>query len=148
MKKILLRSGSAEKTKQIGRLIGKHLLTGATVTLRGELGSGKTTLIKGIVRGLGASSEKIVSSPTFVLIHEYKINGLKKQVYHIDWYRLRSVQGEDAALAEECFSSGAITLVEWPERGQSLIPSNALAIRISHLGIHSRNIQVCFPVLR
>ncbi len=142
MKKILLHTDSAEKTKRIGRIIGKHLLPGAVVTLQGELGAGKTTLVKGIAKGLGLASEKIVSSPTFVLIHEYTA---RKKIYHIDWYRLRSVEGADEALAEECFASDSITLVEWPERGKSLIPLNAVAIRISHRGFCSRSLEIFFP---
>lgn len=140
--KITLVSRSATETKKVGRMLGKYLLPGTVVALRGELGSGKTTLVKGIARGLGVVSEKIVSSPTFVLIHEYEG---RVKVYHLDWYRLRSVKGPDEALAEECFTPRAVTLVEWPERGKFLIPSKAIKIKLSHRGPRERNISVSLP---
>ena len=142
MKKITLISNSAAQTKRIGKILGKFLLPGSVVALQGELGSGKTTLVKGIAKGLGVASEKMVSSPTFVLIHEYEG---REKIYHLDWYRLRAVEGTDESLAEECFNSQAVTLVEWPERGKTLIPRKALAIQLSHCGLRSRNILVSFP---
>jgi tRNA threonylcarbamoyladenosine biosynthesis protein TsaE len=137
--KINLVSRSAAETRKIGRILGKHLLPGTVVALKGKLGSGKTTMVKGIAKGLGVASEKIVSSPTFVLIHEYEGRG---KVYHLDWYRLRSVQGPDEALAEECFTSRAVTLVEWPERSRFLIPREAIKVRLSYRGLSTRNISV------
>ena len=99
-------------------------------------------MVKGIAKGLGVASEKTVSSPTFVLIHEYSGRGT---VYHLDWYRLPKVQGADEAMAEECFSSKAVTLVEWPERGRALLPSGTVRIGLSHRGPRSRLISVSFP---
>ena len=140
--KLTLISDSASKTKRIGRLLGKHLTPGAVVALQGELGAGKTTLAKGIAKGLGVASERSVSSPTFVLIHEYAGRG---RVFHLDWYRLGRVEGADEAMAEECFASGGVTLVEWPERGGSLLPALAVRVRLAHHGPKSRTIAVSFP---
>ena len=141
-KKIMLRSDSPQKTKRIGSLLGKSLPSGAVVALRGKLGAGKTTMVKGLAKGLGVKSEKIVSSPTFVLIHEYEG---RRKVYHLDWYRLRRVEGADEAMAEECFASGGVTLVEWPERGRSLLPPDSFSIQLSHRGPRLRAITLSFP---
>ncbi len=141
-KKITVVSQSAAQTKRIGTLLGKFLTPGAVVALKGELGSGKTTMVKGIAKGLGVASEKIVSSPTFVLIHEY---AGREKIYHLDWYRLNSVEGMDKALAEECFNSKGVTLVEWPERGREVIPRQAIAVHLSHQALHSRKISILFP---
>ena len=140
--RISLISNSAAKTKQIGKALGKYFLPGTVVTLQGALGAGKTTLVKGIAKGLGVASEKAVSSPTFVLIHEY---AGREKIYHLDWYRLPRVEGADEAMAEECFASQAVTLVEWPERGRSLIPLKSVRIRLTHRGPASRLISVSFP---
>ena len=140
--KLNLKSKSAAETKRIGRLLGKYFSSGTVVALQGELGAGKTTLVKGIAKGLGVASEKSVSSPTFVLIHEY---AGREKVFHLDWYRLSRVEGADESMAEECFASSGVTLVEWPERGHSLLPSRAVRIRLSHRGPKSRLIAVSFP---
>lgn len=132
-------SRSSAETKKIGSRIGRALRSGDVVALRGPLGSGKTTLVKGIARGLGHGSEKDVLSPTFVVIHEY--TGREK-IYHLDWYRLSSVRGVDRQLAEECFSSKAVTLVEWPEKGEALLPKDRIEVTLAHRGEDSRSIRI------
>ena len=134
-----LRTRSADETKRIGAKIGKILKPGDIVTLEGGLGAGKTTMVKGLARGLGVRNEKKVLSPTFVLVHEYPG---REKVFHIDWYRLREVRGSDALLAEECFGSQGVTLVEWPERGKDLLPKGILRIRVAHEGGDKRLIQI------
>ncbi|HXV19226.1 MAG TPA: tRNA (adenosine(37)-N6)-threonylcarbamoyltransferase complex ATPase subunit type 1 TsaE [Candidatus Omnitrophota bacterium] len=134
-----LRTRSADETKRIGSRIGKILKAGDVVTLEGGLGAGKTTMVKGLARGLGVKSDKKVLSPTFVLVHEYPG---REKVFHIDWYRLKEVSGADAHLAEECFGSQGVTLVEWPERGRDLLPKEALKIRVAHQGGDKRLIQI------
>ena len=138
---LTLTTNSAVKTKKIGRTLGKYLKAGDVVALEGPLGSGKTTMVKGIAKGLGVSSEKAVSSPTYVLIHEYKGRG---KIYHLDWYRVKAVRGADAELARECFTSGAVTLVEWPERGKKLLPPDALRVGMFHRGPKSRTLSFSF----
>ena len=132
-------SGSETQTKKIGEQLGKSLIAGDVVALYGELGAGKTTMVKGIVRGLGAKTGTQVSSPTYVVIHEYEG---KLKIYHLDWYRLKSVAGVDAALAEECFYSNGVTLVEWPERGERLLPDHRVEVRLKHQGPVTRAIEV------
>ena len=142
LRTISLTSHSAAETKKIGRILAKFLKAGDVVTLQGGLGAGKTTLVKGIAKGLGVPSENAVSSPTFVLVHEY--HG-RKRIFHLDWYRLKTLSDTDADLAEECFSSDAVTLVEWPERGKEIIPAGSLRIRLSHRGLLSRLLRFSFP---
>ena len=132
-------SHSETETKKIGEHLAKKLIAGDVVALYGNLGAGKTTLVKGIARGLGVKPEDQVSSPTYVVIHEYR--GKKLKLYHLDWYRLKNVRGVDEALAEECFYSKGITLVEWPERGEDLLPEHALRIKINHKNLTTRLIE-------
>ncbi len=132
-------SNSPSETKKIGGGIGRLLRENDVVALEGDLGSGKTTLVKGIAKGLGVSSEREVASPSFILIHEYQA---RKKIYHIDWYRLKSVQGMDALLAEECFRSQGVALVEWADRGKTILPSERILIRLKHRGPVTRAITV------
>ena len=142
MKKIFqIKTHSAAETKKFGKKFGGLLRAGDVVALEGELGAGKTTLVKGIAKGLGVQSERAVSSPTFVLIHEYQG---REKIYHLDWYRLKSVKDADAELAEECFSSNAVALVEWPKRGKPLLPKQRIEIELSHDGGSSRKIKLRF----
>ena len=142
MKTLQLISHSAAETKKIGRILAKFLKAGDVVALEGGLGAGKTTLVKGIAKGLGVASERAVSSPTFVLVHEY--HGREK-IFHLDWYRLKSLADTDADLAGECFALPAVTLVEWPERGEDILPMRRWRIRMSHRGPMSRRLVVSPP---
>jgi len=114
------------------------LKAGDVVALKGELGAGKTTLVKGIAVGLGCAEEDVLS-PTFVLINEYQG---REKVYHMDWYRLDSLGAQDAALAEECFAARAVSLVEWADRGQDVLPPGAIEIKLEHRGQNRRLIEV------
>ena len=132
-------SRSTAETVQFGKKLGRRLRAGDVVTLSGELGSGKTTLVKGIAEGLGVRSGKEVSSPTFVLIHEYQG---REKIYHLDWYRLKKVAGEDQFLAEECFQDKAVTLIEWPDRGRDVLPQNHWEIKLKYLSPKERMLEV------
>jgi tRNA threonylcarbamoyladenosine biosynthesis protein TsaE len=131
-------SRSPAETKAFGQKIGKRLKTGDVVALYGELGTGKTTLVKGIARGLGIP-ERRVASPSFVIIHEYE--GIQK-VYHVDWYRLRFVGETDGQMIRECFEGQGVTLVEWANRGEALLPKERLTVRLKPEGLRSRRIEV------
>ena len=131
-------SHSAAETKKIGERLARKLIPGSVVALYGELGAGKTTLVQGIARGLGVRPGTEVSSPTFVVIHEYQA---KIKIYHLDWYRLKKITGVDEAMAEECFYSQGVTLVEWPERGESILPEHYLEVRILHKNPTTRVIE-------
>ena len=132
-------SRSAAETKKIGEKIGRSLRAGDVVALSGELGAGKTTLVKGIAKGLGVPATEEISSPTFVLIHEYQG---REKIYHLDWYRLEKVEGEDRFLVEECFADNAVTLVEWPERAKNLLPRKHLEVRLKHVSEKERRLEV------
>lgn len=139
MKALNIKSNSPAETKRIGQTIGKELKAGDVVALVGELGAGKTTIAKGIAKGLGVPNEEDVLSPSFVLIHEYEG---REKIYHIDWYRLQSVKGSDEMLAEECFNSDGVTLVEWAERGRDIFPRDHIRVELTHKGPKSRLIKI------
>ena len=133
-------TNSSQETQRVGKKIGKLLKAGDVVALVGPLGSGKTTLVKGIAKGLGVKNEKEVASPTFVLIHEY--NG-RERIYHMDWYRLSKVGGMDKLLAEECFDSKGITLVEWADRGKKIFPKEHVRVTMKYLkGKEDRIVEI------
>jgi tRNA threonylcarbamoyladenosine biosynthesis protein TsaE len=139
MKPFKKKSRSAAETKKIAGALARHLAAGDVVALSGELGSGKTTFAKGLAKGLGVRTEREVSSPTFVLIHEY--SG-RLPVFHLDWYRLEKVEGADRDMAEECFDAPGVTLVEWPERGRALLPRERIEVRLKHAGQGRRAIEI------
>ena len=131
------RTRSEEETIALGEQIAAMLPPMAVVLLIGNLGAGKTTLAKGIVKGLGAASPEEVASPTFTLIHEYG-----DRVYHIDLYRLET----DAQLAtlglEELFDREAVVLIEWGERFPALMPAERFEIRLEAEGENGRRIEM------
>jgi len=110
---------SADETMELGRAFAAVLHGGEVVALFGDLGSGKTTLIKGIVAGLGA--HEAVSSPTFTIQHQY--HGKDGMIYHFDFYRIETPQGARSIGCEEFFDGDGICLVEWPERAVELLPA-------------------------
>jgi len=121
------KTASEEETIALGKELARQLPRRAAVLLIGNLGAGKTTLAKGIAKGLGAAEPDQVSSPTFTLIHEY---GNQHKLYHVDLYRLDRV-GEVAALGlEELFEKDSVVLVEWGERFPQIMPADRIEIRI------------------
>ena len=133
---------SAGQTRDLGESFGRSLKPGDVVALEGDLGAGKTTFVKGAAEGLGIKNPDDVSSPTFTMIHEYKG---RIKIYHLDWYRLSVVRGQDALLSEECFSKDAVTFVEWPQRGRNLLPQGHLRVRIRHEGGDQRMVEIEKP---
>ena len=139
-KPVIIKSEAPGETAAIGERIGRILAAGDIVALFGDLGSGKTVFVKGIAKGLEVPGADVrVTSPTFALIHEYQG---RERICHIDWYRLGSVGQTDAAMAEECFDSGGVTLVEWAERGVTTLPPERLEVRVSHAGVRARTIRL------
>jgi tRNA threonylcarbamoyladenosine biosynthesis protein TsaE len=133
------RTNSEEETIAFGERLAAGLPRRAVVLLIGELGAGKTTLAKGIVKGLGAADPDEVSSPTFTLIHEY---GAARKVYHVDMYRLESAREADALGLEEIFDREAVVLVEWGERFPRLMPAQRIEIRLDTDGDTGRELRV------
>jgi tRNA threonylcarbamoyladenosine biosynthesis protein TsaE len=133
----------ASQTKKLGEALGRSLKAGDVVALEGNLGAGKTTFVKGAAEGLGVTNPDDVLSPTFTMIHEY--SGRIK-IYHIDWYRLDAVRGQDALLSQECFDDNAVTFVEWPERGRALLPPCHIRVQIRHEGGDTRTVEIGRPL--
>lgn len=132
---------SAEETTQWGRELAKRLQTPVLVLLSGDLGSGKTTLTKGIVAGLGAATEDEVTSPTFTLVHVYGAPNAT-QVYHADLYRIESFHDFETLGLEEIFAKPAVVILEWSERFPLQSPWPQLRLRLEHLGGDARRITV------
>jgi tRNA threonylcarbamoyladenosine biosynthesis protein TsaE len=130
---------SADETIAWGRKLAGTLEPPLLVLLSGELGSGKTTLTKGIVAGLHAAQEDEVTSPTFTLIHEY---GSGKNVFHGDLYRIESFHDFETLGLEDVFTRPAILILEWSEKFPLKAPWPQLRLRLEHLGGDSRRITI------
>jgi tRNA threonylcarbamoyladenosine biosynthesis protein TsaE len=132
-------TGSAEETTRWGKEFAKRLQAPVLVLLTGELGSGKTTLTKGIVAGLGAAGEDEVTSPTFTLVHVY---GDAEKVYHGDLYRIESFHDFETLGLEDVFSTPAVVILEWSERFPLQSPWPQVRLRLEHAGGDRRRILV------
>lgn len=132
-----ITSTSPEQTQDAGERLGRGLGPGAVVALTGELGAGKTCFIQGLVRGLGVASR--ATSPTFVLINQYRG---RLPVYHVDAYRTDSLtELIDLGLLELMGGEG-VTVIEWADKLRSLLPSEAIHIRIEGVGDEPRVLTI------
>ena len=116
------------------------------MVLRGELGAGKTTLIKGIAEGFKAASQENVTSPTFTLIHEYRGPGVN--VYHVDLYRVDTQRELDTLGLDDLFDEHSIVLIEWGEKFPRFLRERDVEIAIERLGENDRNIVVATEAQR
>jgi tRNA threonylcarbamoyladenosine biosynthesis protein TsaE len=130
---------SAEETIAWGRQLAERLRPPLLVLLTGELGTGKTTLTKGLVAGLNAASEDEVTSPTFTLVHEY---GSAAKVFHGDLYRIESFHDFETLGLEDVFAKPAIVILEWSEKFPLKAPWPQWRLRLEHLGGDSRRITL------
>lgn len=130
---------SAEETTRLGREFAKRLKPPMLVLLTGDLGSGKTTLTKGIVAGLGAANEDDVTSPTFTLVHTYVKTA---KVLHADLYRIESFHDFETLGMEDVFAQPGIVILEWSERFPLKVDWPQLRLLLEHLGGDSRRITV------
>ena len=137
MKSRIFHTESEEQTIALGEKLASELPPRSVVLLIGQLGAGKTTLAKGIVKGLGAAPPEDVSSPTFTLIHEYS-----PAVYHIDLYRLDTPLQVATLGLDEIFDRRAVVLIEWGERFPDLMPPDRIEIRLRATGENSREIEL------
>ena len=133
------RTGSEEETIALGEELAKRLPRRAVVLLIGKLGAGKTTLAKGIVKGLGAAQPEEVSSPSFTLIHEY---GEGPKVYHVDLYRLEEARELATLGLEEILDRDAMVLVEWGERFPRLWPTEHIEVELRVVEGEAREIRI------
>ena len=127
-------SRSAETTQQLGEQLGGHLAAGDVVALMGELGSGKTTFIQGLAKGLGVEPGR-VKSPTFVLMREYPG---RPPLIHLDGYRLDHAASMSWLDLDWVFSAKKVTVIEWADRCADCLPEDYLELRFVHRTTHQR----------
>jgi len=132
-------STSGQHTDRLGQVIGRVLHGGETIALYGPLGAGKTALVRGIARGLGASP-MAVTSPTFVVIHEYDQGRLP--LAHVDLYRIRTPLELESTGLIEYFSGKTVTAIEWADKGLAALPQDRIEITLNHRAMRSRTIQL------
>ncbi len=129
-----MESGGPDETRRLGEALGRAAETGDVVLLSGELGAGKTVFVQGIARGLGF--EGPVSSKSFVLLGEY---AGRLVLYHADLFRLESPQDVEELALDEISREGVL-VVEWPERGEGVLPEEHLLLRFEVTGPETRRI--------
>ena len=143
---------SSEETIAKGRDIARQLRPPVLVLLRGDLGSGKTTFTKGLISGLGAAKEEDVTSPTFNLVHEFRVpiaagaasrtGAEPSKVYHVDLYRVDNFQGLESIGLEDALTENAVIIIEWPERFTFRTEWPTLEIQFEHAGGDARRITI------
>ena len=137
MSSLTIITRSAAETGNLGLRLGSILEPGIFISLRGELGGGKTCFTRGIVTGCASGSADLVASPSYAIMNEYPG---PPPIYHFDFYRL-ACEGEIAELGfEEYFHGNGICIAEWPERLGSLLPRERIDITFEHAGDDRRQI--------
>jgi tRNA threonylcarbamoyladenosine biosynthesis protein TsaE len=129
---------SAEETIAFGRSLAAELSPPLIVLLRGDLGAGKTTLVKGIAEGFGAARAEDVTSPTFTLVHEYR--GPHITLYHIDLYRIDTQRELETLGLDDLLAPNCILLIEWGEKFPRLRHDQNLEITLERVGETERKI--------
>lgn len=135
---------SKAETQALGRRLALDFKPGTLVTFSGDLGAGKTTLIQGLLEGLGALPP--YPSPTFVLMNQYDLEaGLPsgiRRIYHADAYRVGATDFTKLGFAEWCADPGGLVLLEWPERVADILPKERVEITLRSLSESEREITV------
>ena len=114
-------SNSPAETEAIGRQVAENIGVGSVLALKGDLGSGKTLFVKGVVDGLGSSAD--VTSPTFTILHEYR--GGRLPVYHFDLFRVENPQALARLGLDDYFFGNGISVIEWADRFREFVPEQA-----------------------
>jgi tRNA threonylcarbamoyladenosine biosynthesis protein TsaE len=135
-----ITTNSAEETISFGRTLAEMLAPPKLVLLRGDLGAGKTTLVKGIAAAFEAAQEEDVTSPTFTLIHEYR--GPHANLYHIDLYRIDTQRELDTLALDDLRSENSILLIEWGEKFARFVRERDVEIALERTGESARRIVV------
>ena len=144
-------SHSAEETIELGRQLARRLSPPVLVLMSGDLGSGKTTLSKGIISGLGAAREEDVTSPTFTLVHVFHNHFMgagsagsppQVKVYHVDLYRVEQSADIESLALEDALSEPAVVLIEWPDRFSLRTDWPKVRVQLEHLEGDSRRIII------
>jgi tRNA threonylcarbamoyladenosine biosynthesis protein TsaE len=136
---ITVETHSPEETIAYGRDLAAELTPPLVVLLRGDLGAGKTTLVKGIAEGFEAASADDVTSPTFTLVHEYR--SLRATLYHIDLYRIETERELETLGLDDLLAPSSILLIEWGEKFARLARDRAIEITLERLGDTRRRIH-------
>lgn len=144
MENALLTTHSAEETRVVGQRLAETLLPGTLLTLTGDLGAGKTTLVQGLLEGLGA--ERPYVSPTFVIMKQYElptqsVTGIK-HVYHADAYRVVAKDFTEMGFAEWCADPEGLVILEWPERIGDILPKHRIEILLTTTSEVDREISM------
>ncbi len=132
---------SARETQTLGEKLSADLKNGSLVCLYGELGSGKTTFVQGVALGLGIKQRII--SPTFIFIRSYKLSAIRSLLYHIDLYRIETLNDAKGLGLEEILSIPKnIVLIEWPEKIKEILPEKRTDIHFKYLNENERKITI------
>jgi tRNA threonylcarbamoyladenosine biosynthesis protein TsaE len=134
-------TNSTEETVALGRKLAPTLKSARMVILRGDLGAGKTTLVKGIAEGLQAASQEDVTSPTFTLVHEFRVPEVN--LFHVDLYRVATQRELDTLGLDELFAEdGNLVLLEWGEKFPRFVKERDVEICLERAGDRKRRIKV------
>ena len=136
--KTVFETNSPAETEQIGFALGSRLAPGTVIAMTGDLAAGKTTMLRGLARGMGLSDD--VTSPTFAIVHEYREGNLP--LFHFDMYRLASSDELFDIGWEDYIREGGVCAVEWSENVADAIPSDAIRIDLQVTGDSSRKITI------
>ncbi len=132
----------SEAAKEFASIMGDETV----YAFRGEMGAGKTTFIAALARELGVSDD-MANSPSFAIINEYRSDTTAELIYHFDLYRLESVEEALEIGIEDYFDSGALCLIEWPERIEPLLPDDTVEVEVRVNPDESRTLVVNKPEL-
>src|SRR5689334_2696968 len=133
-------TNSPEETIAVGRELASLLAPPKLVVLTGDLGAGKTTLVKGIAQGFEAAAEEDVTSPTFTLIHEYR--GPSATLYHIDLYRIDTLRELDTLALDDLMTDNSVLLIEWGEKFERFRRERDVEISLQRVSESGREIQL------
>ena len=135
-----ITTDSAEETIALGRTLAEMLSPPKLVLLRGDLGAGKTTLVKGIAAGFEAAEEEDVTSPTFTLVHEYR--GPRANLFHIDLYRVDTLRDLETLGLDDLRAEGSVLLIEWGEKFPRLQRERDVEISLERQSENGRKITI------
>ena len=135
-----ITTNSAEETIALGRTLAEILAPPKLVLLRGDLGAGKTTMVKGIAAAFEAAAEEDVTSPTFTLVHEYR--GPRANLYHIDLYRVDTQRELETLGLDDLRTDDSVLLIEWGEKFPSLRRERDVEISLERVSENERKIRI------
>ncbi len=130
---------SPEESIVLGEKVGAKLKPGDIVGFYGELGSGKTTMIKGVAMGLGVKEQSLVKSPSFIMVNEYKG---RYSIYHIDLYRIKNAAEILSIGFDEYLYGNGVCLIEWAEKAEKELPNKIIKVELEVVSLDKRKIKI------